>query len=149
MAHFTLSIGSTGPILNAFVGVSEQRRQALQDAGLPVPPPVNVRALVDTGASCTCVDPSVLIALSLTPTGSVLIHTPSSGATPVIMEQYDASLLIPGADPTHFPLILRTIPVVSAELLATQGFEVLIGRDILQGCVLVYNGTMGFFTLAF
>ncbi|MGH7559110.1 MAG: aspartyl protease family protein [Gemmatimonadota bacterium] len=140
---------SAGPILTAYVGVSQQRAEALQAAGEAIPNAVRVQALVDTGASCTCVDYSILSALDLSPTGSVPVHSPTTGATPETKDQYDASLLIPGAHATHVPLILQTIPVVAAELVAVQGFEVLIGRDILQDCVLVYNGTNGWFTLAF
>lgn len=150
MAHFTLDTSQAlGPRLNALITVTNQRGQALKDAGLTVPSAVPVVAMVDTGASSTCVDPSVLNQLGLSPTGSVPVHTPSSGATPAMKDQFDFGLVIPGADRSHAPLILGAIPVLSAELVATQGFEVLIGRDILQNCVLVYNGYAQFFTLAF
>lgn len=129
--------------------MSQQRREALTEAGEPIPTAVRVRALVDTGASCTCVDPSIIQQLDLTPTGSVPVHTPSSGDSPPTKNQYDVSLGIPGATEDHLPLVLQTIPVVEADLLASQGFAVLIGRDILKDCILVYNGQMGFFTLAF
>jgi hypothetical protein len=68
--HFTLSLGPNGPVLNAIVAVSQERNAALVAAGQPAPKPQPIRALVDTGASATCVDPSVLAALSLTPTGT-------------------------------------------------------------------------------
>lgn len=47
-------------MVNAALGVSEARRQALTAAGQPVPPFVPIRALLDTGASVTCVDPTVI-----------------------------------------------------------------------------------------
>lgn len=151
MAHFTLQVGANGPVLDAFIGVSGPRLAALTAASQPVPSPVPIRALVDTGASCTCIDPSVLQSLGLQPTGTVSVNTPSTGATPHTADQYDVGLVIPpgnippGAQPLHFP----TIPVVAAELLAGQGFHALIGRDILDQCVLIYNGGIGAFTLAF
>jgi predicted aspartyl protease len=43
----------------------------------PQPSPIQVRALIDTGASHTCVDPSVLRPLNLTPTGSTHVSSPS------------------------------------------------------------------------
>jgi len=43
----------------------------------------------------------------------------------------------------------HTIPVVATDLLVQHGFHALIGRDVLGECVLVYNGSMGLFTLAF
>ncbi|MEA2560620.1 MAG: hypothetical protein QOH06_2124 [Acidobacteriota bacterium] len=133
-------------MLSAFVAVSEAKLAALKAAEQPIPAPVPVRALVDTGASCTCIDPSVLSALNLTPTGNVSLNTASSGQTPHSADQYDVGFVIPNG---NTPLFLRTIPVVATELLAAQGFHALLGRDILAHCILVYNGDMGFFTLAF
>jgi hypothetical protein len=121
---------------------------ALQAANSPVPAPVPIRALVDTGASCSCVDPSVLTSLGLTPTGSARINTPSNGSEPVDLPQYDVALIIPPATPGQSPLIFPIIPVVASQLRA-QGIEALIGRDILSHCILVYNGTVNFFSLAF
>ncbi|HZF12839.1 MAG TPA: hypothetical protein VFE33_28965 [Thermoanaerobaculia bacterium] len=115
-----------------------------------MPKPVPISALIDTGASCTCVDPSVLLGLKLTPTGSVSVNTPSTGATPHEAEQFDVALVIPA--PSGQPLVFQTIPVVSAELLIAQGFHALIGRDILDRCFFAYNGNNGaggIFTLAF
>jgi hypothetical protein len=40
------------------------------------------------------------------------------------------------------------VPVIAADL-AIQGIHALIGRDVLQDCILIYNGTVGEFTLAF
>lgn len=73
--------------------------------------------------------------------------TPSTGAKPQTADQYDVSLTIIGAAGST-PLNLRTLPVAAAELLH-QGFEALLGRDILQQCLLTYNGSTGEFTLAF
>ena len=135
-------------MLNALIAVSEARAAALTAANLSVPTVQTVRALVDTGASCTCVDPTVLKALGLSPTGSVPILTPSSGTTPHPTDQYDVGLAIPGSDVAQAPLIHQTIPVIESDLSA-QGIEALIGRDVLASCVLVYNGVTGHFTLAF
>jgi hypothetical protein len=45
--------------------------------------------------------------------------------------------------------MFRTIPVVASELLVSQGFHALIGRDILNQCLFSYNGSMKLFTLAY
>jgi Aspartyl protease len=147
VAHFTLQTSPNGPILNALVAVSQARSAALTAADQEIPNSVPVFALVDTGASCTCVDPAVLASLKLTPTGNVSVNTPSTGATPHSADQYDVALIVPAANGP--PLIFQTIPVISSDLLSAQGFHALIGRDILDRCVLIYNGHMGQFTLAF
>lgn len=76
------------------------------------------------------------------------MHTPSTGATAHVALQYDISLSVPPANPSHPALYFAALPVICSEL-AVQGIQALIGRDILRNCVLVYNGASGFFTLAF
>jgi len=147
MPHFTLPILPAGPVMDAWVGVSEARRVTLVSLNQPVPNPVQIRALVDTGASSSCVDPSVMTTLALTPRGQVQMSTPSTGTTPHTADQYDVSIFIPcGTNP---PLVRRTVGVACVELVASQGFHALIGRDILRSCLLTYNGATGFFTLAY
>jgi hypothetical protein len=135
-------------MLNALVVPSAARRKAILDAGQTVPQPFKIRALVDTGASNTCVDPAVTAALGLAPTGQVLCNTPSSGATPHQANQYDVGILIP-ATQAHPPLFRDTLAVMEADLLTSQGFHALIGRDVLGDCILTYNGSAGLFMLAF
>lgn len=130
------------------VAVSQARREALAAAGHEVPAPSSVRALVDTGASCTCVDPAVLKALDLSARGSVSVHTPSTGSALHQADEYDVSLIIPGAGTHHVPLTIDAVPVIAADL-AIQGIHAIIGRDVLRDCILIYNGTVGEFTLAF
>lgn len=135
-------------MVNAMLAVSDARRQALVAAGQPVPPFVPIRALLDTGASVTCVDPTVIAALGLSVTGTAQMITPSTGATPHTAPQYDASLAIPAA--VNQPaLIFPTIAIVASELLGAQGFHALIGRNVLSQCLFHYNGAMGLFTLAY
>lgn len=135
-------------MVNAALGVSEARRQALTAAGQAVPPFVTIRALLDTGASVTCVDPTVIAALGLAATGMTQMITPSTGAVPHNAPTYDASFAIPAA-PNQAALIFATVAVVESDLLSAQGFHALIGRNILSQCLFHYNGTMGLFTLAY
>ena len=91
---------------------------ALLAANLPVPNPVQIRGLLDTGASGTAIDPSVLTALGLTPTGTTLVNTPTTGATPQVAEQYDVGFVIPG--PNGPPLFSQTLPVIASELVVLR-----------------------------
>ena len=149
MPHFTLQISPAGPVVKALLTVSQARRAALSAAGLPVPANQSITALVDTGASCTSVDPSIIAALALQPTGIASVITPSTGAIPHQTSQYDVGLAIPGATARDAALFFPTIAVIGAQLLQAQGFHALIGRDILDRCVLVYNGVTKLFTLAY
>lgn len=107
-----------------------------------------LRALIDTGASCTCVDPAKIAPLGLTPTGNIPILTPSTGSTPHFANQYDVALVIGGPTASSAPHVVDTVAITESHL-AIQGIDALIGRDILKDCLLTYNGSTGLYTLAF
>jgi len=148
MPHFTITFTQGVPIINLAVSVSAARRAALQAANAPIPPIQPVRRLVDTGASHTCIDPSVFQALQLQPTGSVPMHTPSTGGVPMAADTYDVGIII-ASTPTSAPFQKPNMQVSAADLLASQGFHVLVGRDILSHCVMTYNGSMQLLTVAY
>jgi aspartyl protease len=144
--HLTIPFSGHGPLIDLLVGVSAQRRRALKKVGQPIPEFQKTRALIDTGASSTCIDSAVLKPLELTATGAILIHTPSTSGKPHFCEQFDVGL---GIDhPSKDPMMLHTIPVISTEL-AAQGIGALIGRDVLSSCLLIYDGSAASFTLGF
>jgi len=145
--HFTIPISPDGPLLDAYVAVSQARLVALQVAKQPIPPAQKIRAIIDTGASCTCIDPSVLQALNLQPTGNILMNTASSGNMPHPTDVYDVGITIPGA--TAPPLLFATVPVAKTQLLQQHGFHALIGRDILGTCVFHYNGPLQQITVSY
>jgi Aspartyl protease len=106
MPSITVSFSQAGPLVQAAVGVSVPHRDALLAANKPVPNAVQGTFLIDTGASGTCVDPGLVAPLGLTPTGAVMMQTPSTGGTPFSCYQYDVMILIPGRqnDPPFFIL---------------------------------------------
>jgi hypothetical protein len=135
-------------MINLVVTVSAARRAALQAANAPIPNAQSIRGLVDTGASHTCIDRSVFQALQLQPTGSVPMHTPSTAGVPMAADTYDVGIFIP-CGPTTVPYARANMQVSAADLLDAQGFHALIGRDVLAHCVMMYNGTMQIFTVAY
>ena len=78
MPHLTLRISPQGPILRAAIMVSTSRHEMLVAAGQSAPVPHTIEALIDTGASISGVDPTVLSALGLTPTGTAEVVSASS-----------------------------------------------------------------------
>ncbi len=145
MPHLTLTISPEDPLIDLAVGVSKPRADALMANSLSVPPPMRIRALIDTGASCTCVDSDVLSQLALSPTGNVQIHTPSTSGSPHSCNQYDISLMLLHPNLT---LTFGVVPVIESNLIS-QGIQALIGRDLLTRCLFVYDGSAGAFALAF
>ncbi len=147
MPVVTIQIGPKGPIADIAVAVSAPRQSALAKAGIPAPPPVAVRGLIDTGASCTCVDPSVIKQLGIPPTGKCHMFTPSSGAAPVTMNLFDVTLIIfMEQGQAHVADLL--LPVAEAEL-DHNGCQVLIGRDVLSNGAFFYDGKSGRVVLTF
>lgn len=147
MPHFTLQFQAGGPQLQLYVGVSQPRGIALQQAGQSIPPLRLIRGLVDTGASNTAIDPTIIEGLGIQPTGSMAIVTPTTGPTPVQVNTYDVGIVIPlrGPGQTHTIFALQ----VFESSLTVQGIQALIGRDILRNCLLVYDGPGNIFSLAF
>ncbi|HEX4146210.1 MAG TPA: hypothetical protein VHY91_22100 [Pirellulales bacterium] len=134
------------PLVQVAIGVSMPRSNALVAAGRQPPNPQLCLALLDTGASGTCVDPSILTSLALTPTGSTNVVTPSS-AVPHQCGMFDVSLII-FMNNQQLHLASLTIPVMGLPLVH-QGFAAIIGRDVLAQGMLVYNGKQGQLTLSF
>jgi predicted aspartyl protease len=145
MPHIVLQVVAGGPLVDILVGVSAEREEALKKASTPVPPPVPIRALIDTGASCTAIDPGALTSLGLTPTGSTPVHTPTTGNTAQNADQYDVSIVL--LNP-KLNLTFPTIAVIESKL-SIQGIQALIGRDVLTNCLFIYDGQSGIFTLSF
>ncbi|HEY5330686.1 MAG TPA: retropepsin-like aspartic protease [Acidobacteriaceae bacterium] len=127
--------------------MSEARRQTLIAKGMPVPLNVEIRALIDTGASGTCIDPSVIEQLGIPATGSTLVCTPTTGTRPAMVSQYDISIVIPAGNQPAF--VFPNLAVMESKLLGAIGYHALIGRDVLEHCIFHYNGSTGFFTLAY
>lgn len=118
----------------------------MKDAGQAIPAYVTGTFLLDTGASCTCIDPTLALPLGLVPTGSVPIQTPSTAGAVHTCNQYDVSIFIPAGDVGGF--FIDAIPVIETHL-SSQGIDGLIGRDILNRCTIVYNGTACSLCLAY
>jgi hypothetical protein len=145
MPSVTLPIGADGPTLDLGVAVSSPRQVAMRQAGLAIPPPVVIRGLIDTGASCTCIDMSVISALQLQQTGTVPIHTPSTGSSPHVCPQYDI-LLASFMENNQVHLLSLVIPVIGVDF-SNHTYKALVGRDVLARGMLVYNGGAQTFTL--
>jgi predicted aspartyl protease len=145
MGHLTGKIERQGPFIDVTVMATHQRVSSLKAAGLPFPQPQTIRALIDTGASCSVLDRNVSTALGLAPTSTTLVHTPSTGSNYAMRDVFDVSLTLGASkpDPATF-----TLGVIASDL-ASEGFLALIGWDVLAQCVLTCDGPASVFTLTF
>jgi hypothetical protein len=104
-----------------------------------------ILGLIDTGASLSALDPSIVSSLGLAPRDIVSVHTPTTGAAYEKRMSYDA-LFIAGEEANE-PLS-KTIQVVGCEL-ASQGFYAVIGRNFLEDFRFIYDGPRRSFTLEY
>ncbi len=137
------------------MAVSPHRALALRKGNQAIPPPQPGTFLIDTGAHETCVDPALIGSLQLVPKSFTLIQTPSTNGVAVQCPVYDVQLIIVPSMRLGLHMQVnqgliphvRSISVIGAAL-KSQGINGLIGRDILEQCLLVYNGQTGAFTLS-
>jgi len=98
---------------------------------------LSVRALIDTGASVTVVNPEVAATCKLRYTGKARIVT--VGGEPGEYREHAAAISFPGTTLPSFD----AIRVVACPIIRQPYFSCLIGRDILQKWLLTYDGRRG------
>jgi predicted aspartyl protease len=127
-----------GPVVQVTVALADSFAQSLQQAGQPVPSPVSGWALVDTGASNTCIDAAAAVQMGL----PVIDVCNMTSATHENTQQNVYPIRIEFAG---VPIVINADRVTGATL-APQGLLLLIGRDALQQCTFTYNGLAGCIT---
>ena len=105
-----------------------------------MPTPITGLALIDSGASKTCVDENAITQLGVPPINQITVQTPSGAAQQCL---YPARFSFPGT-----PLPGIDFGSVVGSTLAAQGIVALIGRDVLERCVFVYNGPAGTYSIS-
>jgi hypothetical protein len=146
MPILTFALSPDGLAVQVLLGLSRANAQALRAAGQAIPQPVQLRALIDTGADLTSVVDAAVGPLGLLPLGPFAVNT-ANGLT--IVNRYAVSLTLlapPGRPPQH--LTRQNMPVIGMAN-APIGFDAIVGMDLLRDCLLVVDGPAGQFTLAF
>ena len=148
MPVLTGRLGADGALVEVLVSWSQSGALSLRAALRPVPPAMNLRALLDTGAEMSCVDVSIIQALSLPLHGMTPVNLPVMGGL-TIGAQHEAGLTI--VHPSGNPVLnLLVSDLVMIELpLRALGYQALIGRDVLAECHFQYHGPKGKFRLSY
>jgi len=143
---FSGIVTDDGPLLDVILMVTVPRQNALRRNNMDVPMPVAARLLIDTGASHSSIDQRFVALLDLRPVGKVQIHTPSTGQTPAVADEFDIAIRLAstGSHAHEIPIT----PVFSCDH-SEQGIDGLFGRDVLGGAILIYDGHRKSYTLSF
>lgn len=119
-----------GPIIEVVVFPPPPVMQKLVKEQKEVPSK-KVIALIDTGASGSCINNEIATELGLIARDVVKVGTPSGLTNQPI---YDLGFALPSLTNSIMP-----IQGLGSDLEA-QPYDALIGRDILRECTLIYNG---------
>ncbi len=147
MRTLRVPIGRAGALIDIEIGVSTARRNALVRQGREVPPAVKVPFLVDTGASSSMVDDSIMRTLQLTPTSAAQFHSASSNGLAQSCDVFDVSVLLGG---TGRPTAMRFDPLpILATAFINHPSQGLLGRDVLNHLQLEWNGPGTLLTISY
>ena len=124
-----------GPRVQVAIGVPSAIAQALLEKGEALPPPVLGDALIDTGASISCIDIEAALALQLPEVGKAVMQSASHANHETSLYPFRISL-------QGMPIEFGTERAMGAQL-KNQGLVAPIGRDILASSILFYNGITG------
>jgi hypothetical protein len=140
------TLNETGPLVSVEIAIPTALKQHFSEKGIAIPPAVSGFALVDTGAFATAVDESVFASLGVSHIDEIATDTAHGPGTSRV---YPANLSFPGMNVTDMPMER----VVGSKLKwkTRDGREIimLMGRDLLQYFLLVYNGPSSDVTLCY
>ena len=129
-----------GPVVQVTVSVAQAVAEALLKLGRQLPPPLPGWALIDTGASETCIDEEAAQQLKLPVIDVVNMISASHSST--LQNVYPIQIEMVG-----LPITINVPRTIGANL-KPQGLLLLIGREVLQHGTLMYNGMAGEITFA-
>ena len=128
-----------GPLLEVHFIISSELERKYKEENKPIPPPVIVKALIDTGASACVIALGIPLNLGLEPVGVANISTPSSKDHKCY--QYFMRMVMPTHNLTYEGVFIGA-PLEGQEI------NCLIGRDLLKDGILIYIGYMNQFTFS-
>ncbi len=128
-----------GPLLDVQFNISLELEKKYREENKPFPEPVDVKSLIDTGASSCVIQEDIPKKLNLQPVGKVKMITPSCKDTSCFV--YFMRMVILSTGLTYEGLFI-------AAPLENQQISCLIGRDVLKHSILIYLGSKNQFTLS-
>lgn len=139
-------LAQVGAFFPIEVHVPPQIAAVMVKAGQPLPKTISGIGLIDTGATLTCIQEDILVSLGLNPIGQVDSGT-ANGLKPCNI--YPARIVFPTKGWT-LDLGQAMGVNLTGQIIPTdppQPIIALLGRNLLERSVLIYNGITGFWTI--
>jgi hypothetical protein len=137
MPHQTFPLSREGMIVAAVVGLNGVDTASLVQHGRPIPRPIQVRSLLDSGTDVTAVAARVFQQLGL---GSLISGFSQTTSGLVSVNLYRVSLTISCSPGLAGPIVTLTDLLVSELTTALPNIDALIGMDVLRESLLVLDG---------
>lgn len=127
-----------GPVVDLHIAIGSEYEEALKQANMPIPQPVPVVALIDTGAGRSIIGQGIAAQLGLSPVGTGSVNIPS--LPNVEGPEYRVRFIFPNGTACEGTMLELPIP--------NPTIQCLIGRDFLAHTVFVYVGQSNLFTIS-
>jgi len=125
-----------GPVIDILISTTRPELEAGRAIGLQYQE-LAVKALIDTGAALTIINPQIAASCKLVQTDWSMIN--SVGGRAGEYPAHAAAISFPGTELPTFDVIR----VVACPIIKQPFFSCLIGRDILRKWLLIYDGPNG------
>lgn len=139
-------LSQSGPVISVEVAIPTTLAEVFAKEKKPIPQPAVGWALIDTGATHTCVDDDAISQLGVNPISRVEILG-SSGAHEVNV--FPAHFRFPSIKNFEIDFTATIGVNIQAQKFNNQPIIALLGRDVLARCIFVYNGPLGMYSLSF
>lgn len=130
-------LSTDGPIIPVEISMPAVLEEWCVKQKVPVPAPISGYALVDTGASSSAVHQEILDQLSLLPIDSIPLHTPSGMGRAFV---YPTKVSFPTLQIRDYSMSRVVGSQLNWDTSQGQKIVMLLGRDILEQCLMVYHG---------
>jgi hypothetical protein len=137
-------LANFGPVLDVSVSIPQALADLYTRQQIPLPSPITGIALIDTGATRSCVHRPIMSNLGVNPIGVV---TSGTAAGPVPHNLFPAHFTFPAARiDIDFAAVVGVD--LAGQIINNQQLIALIGRDVLSMGIFVFNGPVGAFSFA-
>jgi hypothetical protein len=132
MGSYSLQMSDDGPILTVEIATPLPERELALGGTSELPPVLLVKALIDTGAAVTAINPKIVDNCQLRYIGPARI---SVVGNLLDCRSFAASMQFPGTGIPAIPIMeMRDATIIHRQ------YSCLIGRDVLRRWKLIYDG---------